>query len=162
MTVWLALQLLLLVVVSNVAPVLAQNLFGQRWEYPVDGGRHWRDGRPLLGKAKTWRGLVAALLLTTLSAGLLQLGWLFGLCFGALAMAGDLCSSFIKRRRGLKSSSKAVGLDQLPEAFLPLFLSSFWLQFSVFYALVLALFFTLASLAVSPLLFRWGLRRKPY
>lgn len=162
MSVWLALQLSLLVVAANSAPVLAQDFLGSRWQQPVDAGRRWRDQRPLLGAAKTWRGLVAALLLSTGVAGLLGLGCLFGLCFGALAMLGDLITSFIKRRLGLESSSRAIGLDQLPESFLPLLLGSFWLQFPVLYALLLALLFMLASLIVSPLLYRWGWRKRPY
>jgi hypothetical protein len=35
-------------------------------------------------------------------------------------MIGDLFSSFCKRRFGLPSSSRARGLDQIPEALLPL------------------------------------------
>jgi CDP-archaeol synthase len=38
----------------------------------------------------------------------------------ATAMAGDLLSSFVKRRFGLAPSSKATGLDQIPEALFPL------------------------------------------
>ena len=40
----------------------------------------------------------------------------FGLAFSALSMAGDLLSSFIKRRRGLPSGARSTALDQLPEA----------------------------------------------
>jgi hypothetical protein len=34
-------------------------------------------------------------------------------------MAGDLLSSFVKRRLNLPPSSRATGLDQIPESLLP-------------------------------------------
>ena len=38
-----------------------------------------------------------------------------GLLVAATAMAGDLLSSFLKRRLALAPSSQAIGLDQIPE-----------------------------------------------
>ena len=29
---------------------------------PIDGGRKWTDGKPLLGKGKTWRGLIMGII----------------------------------------------------------------------------------------------------
>ena len=162
MTVSLAFQLLLLVIGANVARVIAQDLLGKRWDQPIDRGHLWHDDQPVFGTAKTWRGLVSALLLTTGMAILLGMSWWFGLLFGSLAMVGDLCSSFIKRRRDMVASSHAAGLDQLPESLLPLLFSSWLLQFSIFYALILALIFMFSSLLLSPLLYRLGLRKRPY
>jgi CDP-archaeol synthase len=48
------------------------------------------------------------------------LAWTTGLLVGAAAMAGDLFSSFLKRRLDLPPSSKATGLDQVPESLIPL------------------------------------------
>jgi hypothetical protein len=75
--------------------------------------------KQLFGPSKTLRGLVVSVVATTLSAPALGLAWTTGLLAGAAAMAGDLGSSFIKRRMGLPSSSRALGLDQVPEALLP-------------------------------------------
>jgi len=44
-----------------------------------------------------------------------------GAFFGTLALAGDLFSSFIKRRLGRSSGKSLALLDQLPEALLPMF-----------------------------------------
>ncbi|MGB5179141.1 MAG: CDP-archaeol synthase, partial [Gammaproteobacteria bacterium] len=55
-----------------------------------------------------------------LLAPLLQLSMLEGASFALLAMLGDLCSSFIKRRLGFASSRSVPLLDQLPESMLPL------------------------------------------
>ena len=42
----------------------------------------------------------------------------------AASMAGDLLASFLKRRFGLKVHAQAIGLDQIPEALLPLLLNT--------------------------------------
>jgi CDP-2,3-bis-(O-geranylgeranyl)-sn-glycerol synthase len=98
---------LALVISANAAPVLAHLLLGRALSWPVDGGRCWRDGRRILGASKTWRGLVVSLASTAaLSAWWLGDAWT-GLLVAALAMAGDLASSFAKRRRGLRSGADA-------------------------------------------------------
>ncbi|HEX5999501.1 MAG TPA: CDP-archaeol synthase [Hyphomicrobiaceae bacterium] len=56
---------------------------------------------------------------TTLSAPTLGLAWTTGVLASVAAMAGDLGSSFTKRRMGLPPSSWALGLDQVREALLP-------------------------------------------
>lgn len=118
---------------ANMAPVFAMKLL-PRWNARIDGGRNGRDGRPLLGPGKTWRGLVAgcvfgaafALLQATLlrwdpdwqsdfafaeagAAGPLVLGFAFGLG----AVAGDAVKSFFKRRTGRTGGAPWVPFDQL-------------------------------------------------
>ncbi len=107
-------EILAMLVVVNGAPVLAAYFLGARASRPVDGGRRLADGRPLLGASKTWLGFVTALCCSCALSLLLGYGLQFGLVFGALVMAGDLASSFIKRRMGLVSSDPSRGLDQLP------------------------------------------------
>lgn len=92
--------------VANAAPVL---LGGGR---PLDGGRRWIDGRPLLGSHKTIRGLASALILGTLT-GVAQASPLLGLLQSLGAVLGDLSSSFLKRRLGLKPGALLLPLDQL-------------------------------------------------
>jgi CDP-diglyceride synthetase len=117
---WPILQLLTLLVVANGTPVIAKKILGERLAYPLDGGVEFVDGRPLLGRSKTIRGVVLAVLVTTAGAPLVGLEWVVGFLVGSLAMAGDLLSSFLKRRMALPPSSRASGLDQLPEALFPL------------------------------------------
>lgn len=85
----------------------------------MDGGRLYRDGRPLLGPHKTRRGLFAALLMGLLGGVILDFPWWLGLGCAALSMMGDLFSSFIKRRRGMASGSLVPGLDQFFEGLFP-------------------------------------------
>ena len=120
MHTWPILQLLTLLVLANGTPVIAKKILGERLAYPLDGGVEFVDGRPLLGRSKTIRGVVLAVLVTTAGAPLVGLEWVVGFLVGSLAMAGDLLSSFLKRRMALPPSSRARGLDQLPEALFPL------------------------------------------
>jgi CDP-diglyceride synthetase len=117
---WPILQLLTLLVLANGTPVVAKKILGERLAYPLDGGVEFVDGRPLLGRSKTIRGVVLAVVVTTAGAPLVGLEWVVGFLVGSLAMAGDLLSSFLKRRMALPPSSRASGLDQVPEALFPL------------------------------------------
>ena len=114
---WLVTTLLL--ITANGTPVIAGAVLGDRWAWPLDGNTRFTDQRPLLGVSKTLRGLVTSIVATAVVAALLGMTWLEGAGFGLLAMLGDLCSSFIKRRFGFPSSKPVPLLDQLPESLLP-------------------------------------------
>lgn len=153
---------LLLLVSANAAPILVRNLFRQRYAWPLDAGLQLSDGRPLLGRSKTWRGLVGAIVCVTAVAGLLGLDPVMGSLFGLLSMLGDLFASFCKRRLGQAESSRARGFDTLPESILPVWLLSGQLQLSALdIVLVVALFFLIEEF-VSPLLYKWHIRQRPY
>jgi hypothetical protein len=161
-TFWLGLRLLLLIGAANVAPIVAKRVLGARWNAPLDGGLRFFDGRPLLGSSKTVRGLVAAVATATLGAAALGIPLSAGALIGAAAMSGDALSSFVKRRLGIASSGRATGIDQIPEALLPLLAVQGLLQLSL--ALIIGV--TLAFFALEIPLARWsyrrGLRDKPY
>ena len=54
-----------------------------------------------------------------------------GILTTTCAMAGDLFSSFVKRRLHLASSSMAIGLDHIPEFLFPLLASLLLLPLSI-------------------------------
>jgi CDP-2,3-bis-(O-geranylgeranyl)-sn-glycerol synthase len=114
--------LLLLVTTANITPVIVRLLLGRRWNAPLDAGLGLPDRRPLLGPGKTVRGVIASLLATAAMAFVLGSSPAAGAGFAGLAMAGDICSSFVKRRLGFASGHPAPLLDQLPESLLPLWL----------------------------------------
>jgi CDP-diglyceride synthetase len=155
-------QPLVLLLVANGTPILARALFGPRLAYPLDGGLHFIDGRPLLGHTKSWRGLITSLTVTTLFSILLGLGWWLGALLALLAMAGDACASFIKRRLGIPPHGRASGLDQLPESLLPLWLLHHALALDGLQVVLAALLFMLLDMTLSPLLYRWHVREHPH
>lgn len=159
MNSWLVLLWLFAV---NGAPIVAGKLLGQRWDHPVDGGAKAWDGRPWFGPSKTWRGLVAALLVGELVG--LYLGFRFGIGFGVggLAMLGDLLSSFSKRRLGFSSSSMALGLDQVPESLIPLLWLQAWISLDRLEVLALVLAFWAGEILLSRFLFKLHIRDQPY
>jgi hypothetical protein len=77
-------------------------------------------------------------------------------------MSGDLLSSFIKRRLELPPSSQALGLDQIPESFLPLLACSFILPLAVTDILIGTVLFIVGELLLSRLLFKLRVRDRPY
>lgn len=162
MHAWPILRALILLTLANGAPVIAKKLFAGRFAWPLDGGLRLADGRPLFGTSKTVRGLLLALLATALGAELLGLGWPTGVLVWLLAMAGDLASSFVKRRLGRASSSRALGLDQLPESLLPLWLCMDRLGLELADLAAAAILFFAGELLLSRLLFMAHIRDEPY
>jgi hypothetical protein len=77
-------------------------------------------------------------------------------------MAGDLLSSFCKRRLGRAPSSRATGLDQIPESLLPLLACPQALALTVADILVGCGLFFAGELLLSRLLFKLRLRERPY
>ncbi|WP_372966402.1 CDP-archaeol synthase [Marinobacter sp.] len=158
----LSLELFALLVLANGAPVVMARLFRDCGNWPVDAGQLWTDGRPLLGPSKTWRGIVSGTLCCLLFAAWVGLGWVFGAVFGALSLLGDLISSFIKRRMGMRSSARALWLDQLPEAGLPMLMAWLWLSLPLWEVVAITLLFALSNMLFSPLLYRLGVRAQPH
>lgn len=152
---------LLLVLVANAAPVAAYDIFHDRWAYPVDCGTKVGNKR-LLGDSKTFRGLISSILATALvSVGLGFSAWI-GACVAAWAMTGDLLSSFTKRRLGMKEGSRATLIDQLPESLFPLLYLHTQMDLSWPRVFLYVATFTLIEMLISPILFRLGLRKRPY
>ncbi len=97
--------------VANAAPLL----FGGG--APIDRGRNFTDGKPILGSHKTVRGFFAGIIAGTI------IGMLESLVDGRLLLAGpvialgavlgDLLGAFVKRRLNIKPGSALPVLDQL-------------------------------------------------
>ena len=115
----LILKLVALLAVANGVPVFAGRLFGAYFNQPLDFEVSFVDGRPVFGRSKTIRGIVLSLVTTTALAPLLGFEWTWGLIVVSVAMISDLSSSFLKRRLSLPPSSRATGIDQIPECLLP-------------------------------------------
>lgn len=108
---------------ANAVPVI----FGGG--IPIDTGKKFLDGKPILGSHKTFRGVFAGLAVGTFvgfvqfvlfrSSSLLQQVLLFqssillGFLLSLGALVGDLIKSFFKRRLGLPPGSSLPIADQL-------------------------------------------------
>lgn len=156
------LQLLLLIIIANGSPIMFRLFLGERFNNPVDLGLYLPDGYPLFGLSKTWRGIVAALVVTPLAAYLLGYPFLTGFQVAMYVVVGDLFSSFVKRRLHMKSSSMAPLLDQVPESALPAYMMSDVFKLDNLSVFLLVLIFIFVELLLSYFLFCIGVRRRPY
>jgi CDP-2,3-bis-(O-geranylgeranyl)-sn-glycerol synthase len=77
-------------------------------------------------------------------------------------MAGDLFSSFVKRRLGYVSSSRALGLDQIPESLLPGLICKSFLGLGFLDIIVVVALFSIGEIVLARLLFRMHIRDQPY
>jgi CDP-2,3-bis-(O-geranylgeranyl)-sn-glycerol synthase len=103
-----------------------------------------------------------AVLVTTAGAPLIGLDWSVGALVGSLAMAGDLVSSFLKRRMSLPPSSRASGLDQVPEALFPLLACRHPLSLTMADIGVTAALFFIGEVLLSRVFYAFRLRDRPY
>jgi hypothetical protein len=158
----LIVRLLVLLALANGMPVIVKNIVGDRFAAPIDGGARFADGRPLFGPSKTVRGIVVSILTTSLSGPLVGLGWKIGALVAIVAMAGDLFSSFLKRRMNVPASGKATGLDQIPESLFPLLACWSVLPLTVLDIAIATAAFFVGELLLSRLLYRFHLRDRPY
>jgi CDP-2,3-bis-(O-geranylgeranyl)-sn-glycerol synthase len=123
--------------VANMAPVIAMRLpLLRHWSYPLDHRRFWNHRR-LLGKNKTYRGLIAGVIagiatvwirrqfsiLLPLLADLAVFDyhradwWVLGWCLGFGALMGDAIESFVKRQLDIKPGQPFQPWDQLDQFF---------------------------------------------
>jgi len=85
--------------------------------YPIDFGKKFFDGKPILGKNKTFKGFFSGLIIGT-AVGFVEstfFGYhvLFGLLLSLGALFGDLTGAFVKRRLGLAPGDLLPVIDQV-------------------------------------------------
>jgi len=162
MRLLLLIKLLVVLSVANGSPVLVKKIFGNIFAAPVDCGVRFFDGRPLFGPSKTIRGVLVAIGATVAVASLLGFEVMVGIVVASAAMVGDLCSSFLKRRLNYRPSSRATGIDQIPESLLPLIACRYWLSLTVPEIFVSVVVFMIGEILLSQMLYRFGIRDRPY
>lgn len=120
---------------ANVAPIFVAKMpLFKRFSAPIDGGIMYK-GQRLLGANKTWRGMVAGIILAIAVLALQQasvatMPWLqsvvsdtvdygqisvliVGTLFAIGALGGDAIESFFKRRIGIQSGQSWIPFDQV-------------------------------------------------
>jgi CDP-2,3-bis-(O-geranylgeranyl)-sn-glycerol synthase len=162
MVPWAILQSLVILTLANGTPVVAKKILGTRFARPLDGGMTFFDKRALFGSSKTVRGVVVSILATAAGAPLIDVEAGVGALMAAAAMAGDLFSSFVKRRLDLPPSSQALGLDQVPESLLPLLVGYHALSLTAIDILIVVAIFFIGEILLSRVLYKLRLRDQPY
>lgn len=174
-----ALYLALPIYFANMAPVIVKNHF-TKLAKPIDLGMEF-GGKPLLGKNKTFRGLIFGVLFGIVVA-LLQfivyrfeifrnlsifeytltnailLGGLMG--FGAIF--GDMTESFLKRRIGIESGKPWIPFDQIDFVIGGLLFSFIMFIPSLSYVLIIIVFSPLAHIAVNHIAFYLKIRKEKW
>jgi uncharacterized protein len=157
----LFLRTLLLLWLINFAPPFLAHLLEDKWNTPLDLGRRFKDGKPLLGPHKTLRGVLGAIVTGMVMGLLLGFPWWLGFLTGLLSMVGDCASSFIKRRWGWESGKIVPGLDQVFESLLPFAVLAPYYSLDGWKVLFLVVVFS-AGAYVGSWFFKNMLLRKPY
>ena len=111
---------------ANMAPVMVKKI--DLFAFPIDFNKKINN-RPVLGKNKTFRGLIFGVIFSIVVAYAqfllysvdffknvsffsYQNWFLFGFLMGLGALTGDLIKSFFKRRLGIKPGAKFIPFDQ--------------------------------------------------
>lgn len=160
---------------ANAAPIL----FGGG--PPIDCGRSFIDGRPILGPNKTFRGLISGLILGS-CVGLAEYGFFdgllleygffsepllrhhssSGLLLSAGALVGDMAGSFLKRRLGMEPGRALPIVDQISFAVFAMVFAgiSYPVSLELFiYVLILTIPIHLATNMIA---FLAGLKKRPW
>ena len=95
-------------------------------------------------------------------ASLIGLSAKQGALFALLVMMGDLFASYTKRRLRLTPSSRSRILDAIPESLLPVSVMSTDLGLNLVGIMFVVIVFFLIEVYVSPILYRWHIRKSPY
>jgi CDP-2,3-bis-(O-geranylgeranyl)-sn-glycerol synthase len=151
---------------ANGAPVL---FGGGR---PIDGGKMFRDGKPVFGSHKTIRGFVFGILIGTFvgwvqeilgpSVGLPKGSVVLGFVLSLGALMGDLLGSFIKRRMNLKSGVHLPISDQLDFMLMALLFSLPVQPPTLTYALIIIILTAPIHLMVNFMAYLLRLKKTPW
>ena len=150
-----ALYFILPAYVANATPVVLGG------GMPLDFGKKFVNGKPILGSRKTIRGFVLGVLIGTL-IGFLQGRIYVGFMQSLGAMLGDLSGSFVKRRFGKKPGSPFPILDQMDFLFGALLLSSLICQVDLIFIFILLILTPIIHLATNWAAFKLGLKSEPW
>jgi len=176
-----ALWFLLPAAAANAAPVFAAAIpFLKKFDAPIDAGKTFR-GRQLLGPHKTWRGIIAGIVVATVviwlqtllfehfawarymadSVNYTRLPLLLGPLFALGALGGDAIESFFKRQRGIQSGGTWVPFDQLDYIIGSVVVSLFFVTLPLVEYVWLFVIWFLAHLIASYTGYRLGLKQDP-
>lgn len=169
---------------ANIAPIIAQKISLLRpFNAPIDMGWSWR-GRRILGANKTWRGLIAGIIVATLTFWAQQTlvahsnnSWiaafpggtpyaelptvLFGFLFAIGTLGGDAVKSFFKRQRNVAPGRPWPLLDQIGEILGAIAVTMPLVNFSFGVYVGVAVIWVVVDFSASALAYRVGWKERP-
>lgn len=144
---------------------------------PIDFGKKFFDNKPIFGKNKTWRGLLAGIACGTLAGLLVYLLLLvipilepisISLCIAIAflesvgAHFGDLLGSFIKRRLNIRPGGPAPVLDQTLWIIFAIVFVSPVLYFPLIEIAILLLLSSFLHVGTNIIAYLLGLKKEPW
>ncbi len=157
---------------ANIAPILAKKIpVIKNWDRPIDMGIKVR-GKRLLGKNKTWRGIITGMIAGGLEAMIVypflgdQLSsstehFIIGAIIGFGALLGDAVESFFKRQKGIKSGSSWLLFDQLDYVFGAIIFSLLFVNLRLVDYLAVIAFYFVGHLVMTYIGYHLKLKDKP-
>lgn len=178
----LAIWFLLPAAAANAIPVFAAAMPGlKKFDAPIDGGKTFR-GHKILGPHKTWRGIIAGIIIATLILLIQQLlvanyGWaqfaagsidyaalpvlLLGPLFAIGALGGDAVESFFKRQQNIKSGGTWVPFDQIDYIIGSVIISIFFVILTPMQYIWIFIIWFLLHIAATYIGYKLGLKKDP-
>lgn len=178
----LAIWFLLPAAAANAIPVFAAAMPGlKKLDASIDGGKTFR-GHALLGPHKTWRGIIAGIIVATLVLWTQQLlvaefSWaqfvasgvdyatfpvlLLGPLFAIGALGGDAVESFFKRQRNIKSGGTWVPFDQIDYIIGSVIVSLFFVILTPMQYIWIFIIWFLLHIAATFIGYKLGLKKDP-
>lgn len=178
----LAIWFLLPAAIANSAPVFAAALpWLKKFDAPIDAGKKWR-GHDILGPHKTWRGIIAGIIVSTgvfwLQVILFEsFEWaryvsgevnyshipvlLAGPLFAIGALGGDAIESFFKRAKGIKSGGAWIPFDQIDYIIGSVLASLLFVTLRPIEYLFIFVVWFLVHIIASFIGFKLGLKKEP-
>ena len=177
-----AIWFLLPAALANAVPIFVAAIPAlKRFDAPIDGGKLWR-GHQLLGPHKTWRGIIAGIIVATLLLWLQvvlfeHFEWaryisanvnystlpilILGPLFAIGALGGDAIESFFKRQKNIKSGGSWVPFDQLDYIIGSVIISLFFVILSPLQYVYIFLIWFIMHLLASYIGYKLGLKKDP-
>ncbi len=151
---------------ANAAPVI----FGGGT--PLDLGRRFIDGKPILGPNKTVRGFISGIIIGTIvgyaqerlapNIGLARGSVALGFILSLGALIGDLIGSFIKRRLDLEPGAKFPISDQIDFVLFALLFSFMVKPPTLIDAIIIILLTPPIHLSTNIIAYLLNMKKKPW
>ena len=152
-----------------------------RGKHPIDFNKKFFDRQPILGKGKSWEGLVFACIIGIVIALIQAFAYPFlpwdlspiqltivpmtatlGFLLGFGAVIGDMVGSFIKRRLKLQRGRPAPLLDQEDFLLGALLFASFIIAIKIEWVIILLILTPIIHFVASFVGYKIRLKREPY